>query len=212
MNRAGQTALAVCGTAIVLAAGVVAYVAVTGLSARPQPGTAEATTARAIRRLAVPRSVRTRQNPVPASAAATAEGRAHFADHCASCHGNDGSGDTEMGRGLFPRPPDLRTTSQELTDGELFYFIEEGVRFTGMPAWSTGTAAGEKGSWDLVHFIRHLPGVSEAELEEMAALNPRSPAQVREEIEAERFLQGGEPPAAPPAGANSEKGDQHVHD
>ena len=76
---------------------------------------------------------------MPNTEEAIAEGRAHFADHCASCHANDGSGDTEMGRGLYPRAPDMRlAATQNLEDHELFYIIENGIRLTGMPAWGTG--------------------------------------------------------------------------
>jgi hypothetical protein len=96
-----------------------------------------------------------------------------------------------MGRNLFPKAPDMRLpTTQSLTDGELFWIIEHGVRFTGMPGWSTGTKEGEAASWHLVHFIRHLPDITEADLEDMAARNPRSPEEVRQDIEAERFLRG----------------------
>jgi len=95
--------------------------------------------------------------------------------------------------------PDMATVSQELTDGELFYVIEHGIRFTGMPAWGTGTPAGEEASWHLVHFIRHLPQTTPEEIEQMEAMNPRSPADIRQEIEAERFLRGDDPaPTEPP--------------
>ena len=74
------------------------------------------------------------------------KGLEHFADHCATCHANDGSGNTTIGKNLFPPAPDMRlAATQDLTDGELFYIIEEGVRFTGMPAWSSGTP--EARSW-----------------------------------------------------------------
>jgi mono/diheme cytochrome c family protein len=179
--------LLVAGTA----ASAVWYARATGLSARSEPNPTEALAARAVRRFAVPAAIRARRNPIPVSDEVMAAGRAHFADHCASCHANDGSGDTEMGRNMFPKAPDMRQqTTQSLTDGELFWFIENGIRFTGMPGWSTGTSAGEAASWHLVHFIRHLPEITEPELEEMAAQNPRSPAEVRQDIEAERFLRG----------------------
>lgn len=131
-------------------------------------------------------------NPVPASPEALADGMAHYADHCASCHANDGSGETEMGQGLFPKAPDMRRpATQDLSDGELFHVIERGIRFTGMPAWSTGTPAGEESTWHLVHFLRHLPRLTPAELEAMKARNPRSPDEIRFEIEEERFLNEG---------------------
>ena len=81
--------------------------------------------------------------------------------------------------------------TQELSDGELFYVIENGIRFTGMPAWSTGTADGEESSWRLVHFLRRLPQLTAGELEAMKARNPRSPEEIRLEIEEERFLNEG---------------------
>lgn len=131
-------------------------------------------------------------NPTPRSAEFVADGMAHFADHCAVCHGNDGRGDTEMGRGLYPKAPDMRLdATQQLSDGDLFYIIEHGIRFTGMPGWRTGTTAGEESSWHLVHFIRHLPTLTPAELDAMKARNPRSPEDIRFEIEEERFLNEG---------------------
>lgn len=198
MTRTTLITVAITLAVVVLLAGIagVSYLAATGLSARPTPGALETSLARAARRLAVPRDVRNVENPVPASDAVLAEGRAHFADHCAQCHANDGSGKTGMGQGLFPKAPNMATVSQELTDGELFYVIEHGIRFTGMPAWGTGTPAGEEASWHLVHFIRHLPQIRNSEIEEMEAMNPRPPVEVRQEIEAERFLQGDD--VAPP--------------
>jgi hypothetical protein len=97
--------------------------------------------------------------------------------------------------------------TQELTDGQLFYFIERGVRFTGMPAWGTGTIAGEEASWHLVNFIRALPQLTPEQIEEMEAMNPRSPAEIRQEIEEQRFLAGEDllSPAAP-APAHSHPG------
>jgi mono/diheme cytochrome c family protein len=171
-------------------AGIV-YVNANGLSTRGEPGTLERAMARATRRLAMPAEARTRRNPVTASPETLADGMNHYADHCASCHANDGSGDTEMGRGFFPKAPDMRLpATQDLTDGELFYVIENGIRFTGMPAWGTGTPEGEQASWTLVHFVRHLPRLTAAELEAMKGRNPRSPHEIRLEIEEERFLSG----------------------
>jgi hypothetical protein len=91
--------------------------------------------------------------------------------------------------------------TQSLTDGELFYIIENGVRLTGMPAWGAGTHENVEETWHLVHFIRHLPRLTPEQLGEMEAMNPRPPAEVRQQIEEERFLKGGDapPPAQPHA-------------
>ncbi|HLG54259.1 MAG TPA: c-type cytochrome [Vicinamibacterales bacterium] len=181
--------------AFVVVGGLIVFVYLlgTGLKARPEPGAIETFAARTTRKLVIGWHARNHVNPVPVSYEAIVDGRAHFADHCASCHANDGSGDTEMGRGLYPKAPDIRLpATQNLSDGELFYIIENGIRLTGMPAWGTDTKAGEESSWRLVHFIRHLPRITPEEIEQMEAMNPRLPEEIRQEIEAERFLQGGD--------------------
>ena len=161
--------------AVVTLAGL-AYVKTTGLSGLPQPGLLETRVARAVRGLAVPGDMKARKNPLADSADALGPGLEHFARYCAVCHGNDGQWKgTAFGNGLFPKPPDLRAPeTQQLTDGEIFYIIENGVRFTGMPAFGTGemTPAGEKQVWQLVYFIRHLPKITSDEIDWMKTLNP----------------------------------------
>lgn len=196
--RVTVAALAVIGVLAVTAGG---WFLRRGISARQRPGRLESAVALRARSLAIPRASRGLVNPVPPTAAAIDRGLRHFADHCAVCHGNDGRGDTEMGRGLYPPPPDMRSDrTQALTDGELFYIIENGVRLTGMPAWGEGSPDGETASWQLVRFIRHLPALTPAELDTMARLNPRGPG---EAVSPEDFLDG--------AGAPPPRGHSHSH-
>src|SRR5215831_1746684 len=144
-----------------LGAGIAVAVLHDGLSAKAKPSQLETMMARHARQLAIPGSARAAQNPVLDSPGVQRDARLHFADHCAICHGNDGDGDTPIGNGLYPKPPDLRRgETQELTDGELFWIIENGVRFTGMPAFGGnedhppgGNHGGQEASWRLVHFI-----------------------------------------------------------
>jgi mono/diheme cytochrome c family protein len=178
-------------TAAGLAALVAAVVVVSGgISARQAPTRVEAAVAGRLRALAIPRAAHNRTNPVPVSDEVFRSGMAHFADHCASCHANDGSGNTETGRGLYPRTPDVRQpATQALSDGDLFYIIENGVRFTGMPAWGTGSPDSELATWHLVQFIRGLPKLTEHDLARMRELNPKSADEWRAEEEARRFLE-----------------------
>jgi len=167
------------------------WFAAQGVSATATPGPLETSVARTARHWLVPAAMRARVNPEAGSAETLKDGLAHWADHCASCHGNDGSGDTAMGRGLYPKAPDMRLpATQALSDGELFALIEHGVKLTGMPAWTTGTPEGERATWHLVQFIRHLPGLSEDEILEMEDLNPRGRAEWRALEEERRFLSG----------------------
>ena len=145
----------------VCAAGLLAWARTHGFSARIKPSAVETFLARGARRLAVPTHVRNLKNPIRPGPIALADARDHFADHCATCHANDGSGRTMVNDGLFPPAADLRSREvQEKTDGELLYAIREGIRFTGMPGWG----GEDEENWKLVLFIRHLPELTEEEL------------------------------------------------
>ena len=162
-----------------------------GISAREQPGTLERWIARYARALASPKDARRRPNPFPDSPQTLADARAHWADHCAVCHANNGSGDVEMGKHMYPPAPDMRQPeTQQMTDGELFFIIQNGIRMTGMPAWGSGAQHDEQDSWKLVRFIRHLPQLTAEEEREMQALNPKSPDELKEEQEERDFLNG----------------------
>jgi mono/diheme cytochrome c family protein len=163
--------------------------------ARQAPSRTEAALARRLRSWSLPSQAKQSQNPSTSSPHLLQESARHFADHCASCHGNDGSGNTEMGRNLYPPAPDMRLpATQQLSDGELYYIIHNGIRWTGMPAWG-GPGDNDQDSWKLVLFIRHLPSLTPGEIREMERFNPRSDADREEEKDEQEFLKGG--PADP---------------
>ena len=191
--------------AFVAASGIYAAVLIRrGFSARDNPSWAEAFAARVARSLAMPATYRMK-NPVAATAENLRDGEQQFADRCAICHGNDGSGDTLLGRGLYPKPPDMRTSeTQNKSDGELYYIVENGVRLSGMPAFGTTALSPDNNwgrddaeAWKLVAFIRHLPQLTSQELTEMKTLNPKSDADRAQEHK-EQLLNGGEAPAGAP--------------
>jgi mono/diheme cytochrome c family protein len=191
MTRIGWFFLGIVSLIIVQAiAASVVMACAHGWSAREEPTSIERWIARRARAAAIPTDARNRPNAVPKSEEVSAEARAHWADHCASCHANDGSGDTPMGKHMYPQAPDMRqAATQSLTDGELFYIIQNGVRLTGMPAWG-GSDKDAEDSWKLVHFIRHLPSLTLEERKQMEKLNPKNPEELKEEEEEEKFLKG----------------------
>jgi len=161
-----------------------------GFTAHATPSWVEATLLTGARRWATPTAAHTRSNPVQPTSEVLRAAMAHWADHCASCHGNDGTG-TPLGRRLYPPAPDMRAAgTQRLTDGDLFYIIEHGVPWTGMPAWSNGTEGGEHDSWALVALIRRLSALTQQDLNEMERMNPKSPAQLEQDRQADDFLKG----------------------
>ena len=177
----------------------------TGFSAKTEPHAIEVFMARQIRHLAIPIEQRNASNPVAFSPDLLQEGLAHFADHCAVCHANDGSGKTPVGKNVYPKAPDLRLSdTQSMSDGELFWVIHNGIRFTAMPAWGEGDPAQDKDSWKLIHFIRHLPQLTPEELDQMKALNPKTKKELEEEAAFDRFLEGDNA-----AAARTESGHHH---
>lgn len=177
----------------------------TGFSAKTEPHAIEVFLARQIRHLAIPVEQRDSPNPVPPSPDLLKEGLAHFADHCAGCHANDGSGQTPIGKNVYPKAPDLRLAdTQSMSDGELFWVIHNGIRFTAMPAWGEGDPDKDLDSWKLVRFIRHLPQLTPEELDQMKGLNPKTKKDLEEEAAFDQFLQGNDA-----AAGRTESGHQH---
>ena len=177
----------------------------TGFSAKAEPNPLEVLMARQVRYLAIPLEQRNKPNPVSVTPDVLQDGLAHFADHCATCHANDGSGQTPIGKNVYPKAPDLRESpTQAMSDGELFWVIHNGIRFTAMPAWGEGDPEQDLDSWKLVHFIRHLPTLTPQELETMKSLNPKSQHAADEEAAFDKFLQGDDS-----AGATAGSGHHH---
>jgi len=133
------------------------YIVNGGLRARQTPAALETFVAQGLVNLSIPNEAKALKNPLassPESAAAT--GRELYGKNCEVCHGFDGSGKTSAGGGLYPRPIDLRPAAlnkRQRTDGEVFYFIRNGIRNTGMPGWQLT----DQQTWQLVSYIRTLP-------------------------------------------------------
>jgi predicted CXXCH cytochrome family protein len=134
-----------------------------GFRATSTPSRFEIVVARALRNFAIPRAEHAKKNPLLGDSLALQLGREDFLAHCAICHGIDGSGKTPVGTSLYPRVPDLRSpATQNLTDGDLHYIIENGVQLSGMPAAQTlHTPAADV--WQLVLFVRSLRPLTQAE-------------------------------------------------
>ena len=159
----------------VAAAGYGSIIVRRGFSALATPSAVEEFAATTARKVAVPSAYRELRNPILPSTESIRAGMEHFSDHCATCHSNDGGGQTLFGRGVYPKPPDLRAAgTQNKSDGELYYTIQNGVRLSAMPAFSEVHTVAQ--TWRLVLFIRHLPQITPEELNEMKASNPKMQA------------------------------------
>jgi mono/diheme cytochrome c family protein len=146
-------------TAFLLTILILSYALVSseGLSARKKPSNFEYAIANFALGLSIPSEAKKTRNPMSSDPQILAEARNQYMDHCLVCHAEDGSGKTKLSAGLSPDVPDLRAQHiQDLTDGEMFYIIKNGVRFTGMPGWNIG----DEDIWRLVVLIRQIPNES----------------------------------------------------
>jgi len=99
------------------------------------------------------------KNPFAASPEALKLGLAHYKENCVMCHGAPGVEESEAGMGLNPPAPDLTLPAvQNMSDGELYWIVANGIRMTGMPAFSLTHKKEE--IWHMVTFVRHLPQIS----------------------------------------------------
>jgi len=75
-----------------------------------------------------------------------------FREQCAMCHTPPGTEPTMMAEGLNPYAPPLAVLVGDMSDAELFWVTENGIRFTGMPAWTA--SHDDRDIWNVVAFMR----------------------------------------------------------
>ncbi len=149
---------------------VVLVISLGACTANKEPSKVETTLANMAKDVVIPIEAEKKINPLPVNGDSLREGRGLYLQSCAICHGDDGHGHTDLGRGMYPPAMDLTSPHvQHWTDAELFWIIQNGVRLTGMPSWKSTIT--EEDTWKLVNFIHNLPevGVEVAALSETPA-------------------------------------------
>lgn len=167
MRRIVISVLATVFVILLIVGGLILSIRGQGFSARAEPSWMEKVLARNARKIATPPDAKNLKNPRQQQREEMIrEADEHFVEHCGMCHGIDGRGDTVIGKNLYPKVPDMtQAQTQELTDGEIYYIITNGVRLTGMPAW--GSEDTPEAIWDLVSLIRRLPKLSPEEMKRL---------------------------------------------
>src|SRR5262245_48305225 len=107
------------------------------LTALDEPGPLEARTAILVKQSVIRFASRHGIPPPPADTRASVEtGGTHYGMDCGICHGFDGRAQTPAGQWMYPRATNLTSKQvQGYSDQELFWIINNGIRFTGMPAF-----------------------------------------------------------------------------
>jgi len=112
--------------------------------------------------------IRSKQIPTLPSENAEREniGFRHYHAMCRVCHGAPGHAQTEIPKGLYPKPPEYKSKNvQRWRDTEVYWIVENGIKMTGMPAFGPTRSKGELGG--IVVFVRELPNLSAKEYQAM---------------------------------------------
>lgn len=104
-----------------------------------------------------------------ASAQRVSVGAGLYTEMCSGCHLGPGVEKSEMSQGLYPQAPEL-TQAQDLTPAEQFWIIKHGAKLSAMPAW--GRTHPDPLIWDMVAFIRKLPGMTPEQYKMLIASAP----------------------------------------
>jgi Tol biopolymer transport system component/mono/diheme cytochrome c family protein len=102
-----------------------------------------------------------------------ARGRALYGEHCATCHGETGTGTGPSAPSLVPPPADLTLHARWHADEQLYWFITHGVPGTSMVAF--GGRLNEPERWDVV---RHLHALARAPTASALRPSPVAPSQL----------------------------------
>jgi mono/diheme cytochrome c family protein len=146
------------------------FIKIRGFRASSRPSAFETTVARAVRNFSIPSAESHQTNPFANDELALRQGRDLFLSRCASCHGVDGRGTTPIGSNIYPRVPDLHARpTQDMSDGQIHYVIENGVRLTGMPAMPGLRSPSKSDSWALVSYVRSLRAATADDMRQQVA-------------------------------------------
>jgi len=101
------------------------------------------------------------QNPLPASAENLREGEHEYDEHCAVCHGFDGSAKNRVAGDFSPPVARLAAGAKGVSDGQLYFIVNNGIRLSGMPGFGRRHSSDEL--WKIVLWVRHFPELTPQE-------------------------------------------------
>ncbi|MCA9109198.1 MAG: c-type cytochrome, partial [Planctomycetaceae bacterium] len=96
------------------------------------------------------------------------KGAGHYETGCVQCHGSPSRPASPIAGAMTATPPALPPKIKSRDVEELFYVLNHGIKFTGMPAWPAENRDDE--IWAMVAFLLQLPEMSEEQYHELAGL------------------------------------------
>jgi thiosulfate dehydrogenase len=100
------------------------------------------------------RRIRTEKNPYRVDDAFLLAGLKLYKDGCAGCHGGYGK-PSDWGTGHFyPPVPQFGEAPPRRSEGEIFYIVQHGIRYSGMGGWSN--LINNEQTWQVASFLSRL--------------------------------------------------------
>ena len=100
-------------------------------------------------------------NPLPLTDQNLIAGIKLYGQNCAICHGDSTGKPTNVAKGMYQRSPQLgRHGVEDDPDGETFWKVTHGIRWTAMPAFSRSLT--ETQIWQLTLFLKHMDSLPPA--------------------------------------------------
>lgn len=93
---------------------------------------------------------------------------------CVMCHTPIGRVPRPMAVGFNPQAPSFGPDADDMSGTQLFWVTKNGIRFTGMPAWSPSLSDQE--IWDTTAFVMSLPEMTAADYDAIDARIPNDAA------------------------------------
>jgi mono/diheme cytochrome c family protein len=130
-------------------------------SASKPPGAVEQALARIVLGRWVRRNSDSGTNPLSPTRENLKAARTEYEEHCAACHGLDGSGHNRFEAAFYPPVAKLTAEVQRLSDSELYFIVANGIRNTAMPAFANTHSHVDL--WRAVLWVRHLANLTRDE-------------------------------------------------
>jgi mono/diheme cytochrome c family protein len=105
--------------------------------------------------------------PIPANEETFRAGARVYGEHCAICHASPGMEQGPIAKGMFPKPPHL-FRGKGVTDdqpGETYWKVANGIRLTGMPAFSQTLSTTQM--WQITLMLANADKLSDSVKQEL---------------------------------------------
>lgn len=114
--------------------------------------------------------------PIPVNEATYLAGADVYKQNCAVCHGLPGEAQSSIGKGMFPKPPELFHGTGVTDDPawETYWKAKNGIRLTGMPAFKE--ALNDAQIWQVSVLLANADKISPAVKAALASTPPATPA------------------------------------